>query len=335
MTTGRTTDVEQRAGELAERVDDLQRTIGRRIVGQTTLVRDVLIAVFAGGHVLLEGLPGLGKTRLVRTLGTALGLETGRIQFTPDLMPSDVTGTRIVDESGDRLSFRFQRGPVFTNLLLADEINRTTPRTQSAMLEAMQEGAVTVAEQTHELPRPFHVIATQNPIELEGTYPLPEAQLDRFLSHLVVEMPALDDLVAVLDQTTKSEEPDVRPVLSREQVLEIQALARQVICGDHLLRYVATLLRITHPRDENADERTRRFVRYGASPRAGQAVVLTAKVRALLDRRPSVSRADLDAGMLAALRHRIVLGFEAEAEGVQVADLIDGWRRQAQATLPG
>ena len=328
-----TDSVEQRAGELAERVQELRAEIGRAIIGQEALIEDVLTAIFAGGHVLLEGLPGLGKTKLVTVLGEVLGLDTGRIQFTPDLMPSDVTGTRIVDDRADRLDFRFQKGPVFANLLLADEINRTSPKTQSALLEAMQEGTVTVGNDTHALPQPFHVIATQNPIELEGTYPLPEAQLDRFLSFLTTNMPSVDNLVAILDQTTRRHVASTQSVLHREEILEIQGLARDILCGDHLLRYVATLVRASHPQDPSTSEETRRFVRYGASPRAAQAIILTAKVRALLGRRPAVSKLDIDAGLSQALTHRVVLGFEAESEGVTMADLIGSWRELAESSL--
>jgi MoxR-like ATPase len=322
--------LERRATEAAGRMRELRAEVARVILGQDALVTELAVALLAGGHVLLEGLPGLGKTRLVKCLAGTLGLSFSRIQFTPDLMPADVTGTRIVDDRGERLEFRFQRGPVFANLVLADEINRATPKTQSALLEAMQEHTVTAGGETHVLPEPFAVIATQNPIELEGTYPLPEAQLDRFLFKLIVRAPGVDQLVRVLDATTGANEPSLRKVLGGDEVSEYQSLARQVICGVHLLRFVAELLRATDPADAGASDRTRRFVRYGASPRGGQAIVLAAKVRALLDARPSVSREDLMASALPALRHRVVLSLEADAEGVAVQDLLPEWERAAE-----
>jgi MoxR-like ATPase len=322
-------DVETRAKALVTRIGVLREELGRAVLGQDALIEDLLTAVLAGGHVLLEGLPGLGKTLLVKSLASCLGLQFTRIQFTPDLMPADVTGTRVLDERGSERSFRFQRGPVFGNLVLADEINRATPKTQSALLEAMQEGSVTIGGETHALPKPFLVVATQNPIELEGTYPLPEAQLDRFLFKLLVENPAVDDLVRILGTTTAAETVTLRTVLSGAEVAEFQQIARSVLCGEHLLRYVAELLAASRPDAADADEGTRRLVRYGASPRAGQAMVLAAKVRALTDGRPSVAREDVDGVMLAALRHRVVLTFEAETEGRGVAELLPAWQRIA------
>ncbi len=316
--------IQDRAEHLVSRVRTLHEELGRCVIGQEALIDDLLVALFAGGHVLLEGLPGLGKTLLVRALAHGLGVEFGRIQFTPDLMPADVLGTRIIDDTSDGLEFRFERGPVFTNLLLADEINRTTPKTQSALLEAMQEHRVTLGDTTHVLPPPFCVVATQNPIELEGTYPLPEAQLDRFLFKLVVGTPAVDDMVEILGATTAEQREMPSAVLSAAEVCELQALARRVLCGGHLLRFVAELLNATQP-NENADADTTRYVRYGASPRAGQAIVLSAKVRALCDGRPSVSREDLEASLLPALRHRIVLTFDAEADGRTVDALLPNW----------
>ncbi len=320
---------ETRIRELAARVQSLREAVGARILGQRTLIEDTLVAVLAGGHVLLEGLPGLGKTSLVHAISAGLGLDTQRIQFTPDLMPADITGTRIVEEHGGRMEFRFQQGPLFAHLVLADEINRGTPKTQSALLEAMQEGSVTVGQESHRLPKPFAVVATQNPIELEGTFPLPEAQLDRFLYHLVVEKPPVDDLVAILASTTGRTEEPVQPVLDAATVSEIQSLAREILCADHLLRYVAELVHATDPDAERASPETRRLVRYGASPRAAQSIVLTAKVRALLDARPSVDRSDLDRSLLPALRHRVVLTFEADAENLHVADLLPAWKAGA------
>lgn len=314
----------ERSLELAGRIRDLSAELNRVILGQDELIADLLIGLLAGGHVLLEGLPGLGKTRLVQCLAAGLGLQPSRVQFTPDLMPADVTGTRIVDDRGRERVFRFEPGPIFGNIVLADEINRATPRTQSALLEAMQEGAVTVAGERHALPRPFAVIATQNPIELEGTYPLPEAQLDRFLFKLEVRTPDVDAMVKILAATTSGAQTPVAAALTGEECVEFQGLARQVVCGDHLLRYVAEVLEASHP-ERSADEATRRLVRYGASARAGQAVILGAKVRALLDGRPSIQQADIDACLVPALRHRIVLTFEAEAEGASVAELVPAW----------
>jgi MoxR-like ATPase len=317
--------LQERAQDLAARVTVLREEIGRAVLGQSRLVEDLVVAVLAGGHVLLEGLPGLGKTLLVKSLAHCLGLHFARIQFTPDLMPADITGTRIVEETETGRQFRFQQGPLFANLVLADEINRATPKTQSALLEAMQESSVTVGSQTHLLPAPFAVVATQNPIELEGTYPLPEAQLDRFMFKLVVSPPGVDELVLVLRGTTGAESPQLRPVMSGEELVEFRGISRQVICGEHLLRLLAELISATRPDRADADDGTRRFVRYGASPRAGQAVVLTAKVRALLDGRAHVAREDLRAALLPALRHRVVLSFEADAEGVTVDDMVESW----------
>ncbi len=321
--------LERRAKALAQQAATLRAQVGKVILGQDALIADLLTAVLAGGHVLLEGLPGLGKTRLVKTLAESLGLSFARVQFTPDLMPADVTGTRVVDDHGGALRFRFERGPIFANMVLADEINRATPKTQSALLEAMQETQVTAGGETHALPRPFTVIATQNPIELEGTFPLPEAQLDRFLYKLVVATPGVDDLVRVLGATTTNEACDLAPVMSGDEVIELHTLAREVLCGDHLLRFVAEVLRASDPTAQDAEAETRRFVRYGASPRGGQAMVLAAKVAALLDGRPHVSRADLERAALPALRHRVVLSFEADAENVRVEALVRGWLERA------
>jgi MoxR-like ATPase len=317
--------VEARAKQLVRRFAVLREELGRSLLGQDELIEDLLTALLAGGHVLLEGLPGLGKTLLVKSLAKCLGLQFSRVQFTPDLMPADITGTRIVDHHGERLDFRFQKGPLFANLVLADEVNRTTPKTQSALLEAMQEGSVTVADRTHPLPRPFTVVATQNPIELEGTYPLPEAQIDRFLFHLVVRSPGVEDLVTILSSTTGEQSAQLREILSGAEVLEFQQLVRQVLCGAHLVRFVAELLVETNPQRAGASADTRRLVRYGASPRAGQAIILAAKARALCAGRPSVELADIEHCLLPALRHRVVMTFEAEAEGQHVENLLPGW----------
>jgi len=324
--------LQARAVELVERVQALRKELAKVFIGHQNLVEQLLWAVLAGGHVLLEGLPGLGKTMLVNSLARCMGLSFSRIQFTPDLMPADITGTRIIEEHDGHRQFRFQKGPLFANLVLADEINRATPKTQSALLQAMQEGSVTVGHDTHQLVRPFNVIATQNPIELEGTYPLPEAQLDRFLFKLLIDIPPEDDLVKILDSTTGEAPAQLTTVMSGEEVVEFQSLARQILCGEHLLKWVAVLVRATHP-DVDGDEATRRFVRYGASPRAGQAMVLAAKVRALLQARPCVAREDLEATLVPSLGHRLVLSFEAETEGIGIRELLEGWSRRADAAL--
>ncbi|MBI5852325.1 MAG: AAA family ATPase [Planctomycetes bacterium] len=308
----------------AARVATLRERIGRVVIGQDALVGELVIGVLAGGHVLIEGLPGLGKTKLAHALAAGLGLRFSRIQFTPDLMPADVTGTRIVEQDERGLGFRFQPGPLFANFVLADEINRATPKTQSALLEAMQEGSVTVGERTHPLPRPFCVVATQNPIELEGTFPLPEAQLDRFLFKLTVDRPS------VVAATTGAAEANVEPVFSADELVELQATSRRILCGEHLLRFVAELIRATDPQDPEAGDATRSNLRFGASPRAAQSIVLGAKVRALLDARPVVERGDVEACALAALRHRVHWTFEATAEERRVEDLLPGWVEAAR-----
>ncbi len=300
-------------------VDRLLAEVGRRIVGQRDVAGAVTSALFAGGHVLLEGVPGLGKTLLVRTLAEALDLSFSRIQFTPDLMPADVLGTNLIVEAGapgqTSRRFEFQRGPIFAHVLLADEINRATPKTQSALLEAMQEQSVTVGKQTYELPPPFFVLATQNPIEMEGTYPLPEAQLDRFTFKLRVDPPGRDELHGILDRTTGSAEPAVRPVLGRERLLEMRALVRQVPVARPVQDYAVRLIEATHPARSAVTE-VKRFVRYGSSPRGAQAVILAAKIEALRDGRFAPSFADVRKVALPALRHRVLLNFDGEAEGV-------------------
>jgi MoxR-like ATPase len=315
----------QRALTLTAKVGDLRKALNQQVIGQSELIEHLLIGILAGGHVLLEGLPGLGKTLLVRMLGNGLGLEFSRIQFTPDLMPADVTGTLVVDEQDGKRTFRFQKGPVFAGLVLADEINRATPKTQSALLEAMQEGTVTTAGESHRLPEPFHVIATQNPIELEGTYPLPEAQLDRFLFKLEVKTPTVEAMVQILAGTTSTAATVSRPLMTAAELRELQGLVREVLCGTHLVRLVAEILAETHPQSNTASDRTRRFVRFGASARAGQAIILGAKARALMAARPAVTREDIDACLLPALRHRVLLGYEAEAASISAQDLVQEW----------
>ena len=302
----------------------IEAQVGRVIVGQRALIRQALITMLAGGNALLEGVPGLGKTMLVRTLAEAVDCSFARIQFTPDLMPADIVGTNLVveDETGRR-RFQFEAGPIFANLVLADEINRATPKTQSAMLEAMQEHSVTVAKVTRPLPEPFFVLATQNPLEMEGTYPLPEAQLDRFFFKIEVPYPDVDDLVEIANRTTGAEIPHAEAVADAGTILQMQALARRVPIASHVTAYAARLVRATHPDDESAPEAVRRYVRYGASPRGMQALILAGKIIALLDGRYNVALDDLRAAALPALRHRLILNFEAQAEGV-AADTVIG-----------
>jgi MoxR-like ATPase len=304
-------------------VDGLKAEVGRVIVGLDDVVENTLIALLAGGHVLLEGVPGLGKTLLVRTLSEALDLKFSRIQFTPDLMPADITGTTVLWEkpSGER-EFQFQPGPVFANVILADEINRATPKTQSAMLEAMQEHSVTVAGASRRLDEPFLVFATQNPIEMEGTYPLPEAQLDRFLFKVLVSFPSLGELHEIMNRTTGRTIPHAATVATKEEILALCQVARQVSVAEHVQDFALRLVLATHPESDLAPESVKRFVRYGASPRGGQALVLSGKVRALMDHRYHVSIDDLRASALASLRHRLVLNFEGRAEGVEPDALI-------------
>jgi MoxR-like ATPase len=303
-------------------VDRLLAEIARRIVGQADIAGAVTSALLAGGHVLLEGVPGLGKTLLVRTLAEALDLSFSRVQFTPDLMPADVLGTNLIVEAAGQRRFEFQRGPLFAHVVLADEINRATPKTQSALLEAMQEQSVTVGKQTYPLPPPFFVLATQNPIEMEGTYPLPEAQLDRFTFKLRVEPPARDELHAILERTTGSDEPAVRPVLGRERLLEMRALVRQVPVARPVQDYAVRLVEATHPSRSSIAE-VKRFVRYGSSPRGAQALMLAAKIEALRDGRFAPSFADIRRIALPALRHRVLLNFDGEAEGVTADAVVE------------
>jgi MoxR-like ATPase len=302
----------------------LRNEMSKVIVGQREILDDTLIALVAGGHVLLEGVPGLGKTLLVRTLADALHLTFHRIQFTPDLMPADLIGTNIVAETTDgRKVFEFQRGPIFANVLLADEINRATPKTQSALLESMQEHSVTVAGHTHRLSEPFFVMATQNPLEMEGTYPLPEAQLDRFFCKLLVKYPASRDLEIILDRTTESIDPKVEPVLSGERIVAMSRIARQIPVAPEVRRYGIGIVLATHPEQELATERTRKYVRYGASPRGVQAMILGAKIKAILDDRYHVARDDIRAMALPVLRHRLILNFEGQAEGINTDTVIE------------
>jgi MoxR-like ATPase len=299
----------------------IEAEVGRVIVGQADLVRQTVICLLAGGHALLEGVPGLGKTLLVRTIADAVACSFSRIQFTPDLMPADIIGTNILVEEGGSRVFRFQQGPIFANLVLADEINRATPKTQSALLEAMQEHQVSVARARYPLDEPFFVLATQNPLEMEGTYPLPEAQLDRFMFKVHVPFPTEEDMALILERTTGSDRPAASVAASAADVLAMQRLARAVQIAPHVTAYAVAVLAATHPDQPRAPELVREYVRYGGSPRGAQALVAGAKVRALLDGRYNVAVDDLRAIAMPALRHRIILNFEGEAEGI-TADAI-------------
>lgn len=312
-----------------ELATSIQQEIERVIVGQREVVNEVLIALFAGGHVLLEGVPGLGKTRLVRTIGECLDLSFSRVQFTPDLMPADITGTNILNETEQgRRIFTFEPGPIFANIVLADEINRATPKTQSALLEAMQEGTVTVANHVHPLPRPFFVMATQNPVEMEGTYPLPEAQLDRFFFKIVVPFPSAEDLSEIVTRTINSDEPVLNRVATADTVAQMSRTAREVPIAHSVLDYAIRLVMASHPDNEGSPGLVRQYVRYGASPRGAQTIVLAAKLRALLDGRANVAYDDIREVALPALRHRIVLNFDAEANDVSADAVV---RRLAEA----
>jgi MoxR-like ATPase len=309
---------------IREKVTIIRREIGKVIVGQDRVLDEVLIAIFAGGHVLLEGVPGLGKTRLVRTIGDVMDLSFSRVQFTPDLMPADITGTNILAEAPDgRRQFAFERGPIFANIVLADEINRATPKTQSSLLEAMQEGTVTVANQVHHLPQPFFVLATQNPVEMEGTYPLPEAQLDRFFFKVEVPFPSAEELATIVTRTVGSVSMSTSPVMSGLDVMQIAETARHVPLAHSVLDYAIRVVMATHPTDPGAPGLVKQYVRYGASPRGAQTVVMAARLRALLDGRANVAYDDIRAMAKPALRHRIVLNFDAEANDMSTNQIID------------
>lgn len=317
-----------------ETANAIELQVSRVIVGQREIVRQTLITLLAGGNALLEGVPGLGKTMLVRTMAQVLDCKFSRIQFTPDLMPADIVGTNILveDENGAR-RFQFETGPVFANLVLADEINRATPKTQSALLEAMQEHSVTVAKTTHRMTEPFFVLATQNPLEMEGTYPLPEAQLDRFFFKLNVTFPTAQELVAIADRTTGQDMPAAEPVANGITICEMQQLARGVPIAPHVTEAAAQLIHSTHPDNAGAPELVKRYVKWGSSPRGMQAIILAGKITALLDGRYNASRDDLRAVAPPALRHRLILNFEAQAEGVTTDQVVAELVGQVLGTL--
>jgi MoxR-like ATPase len=316
-------NTEQQIASFRQTFTALRDEIGKVIVGHSEIVDGTLIAIFAGGHVLLEGVPGLGKTLLVRTLSEVLDLSFNRIQFTPDLMPADILGTNMVMETGDgRREFQFQRGPVFAHLILADEINRATPKTQSAMLEAMQEKSVTAGGQIRKLAEPFFVLATQNPIDQEGTYPLPEAQLDRFFFKLVVGYPNAADLMEVITRTTENQRATVTKIVDGASLMELQQLVRQVPVASHVKDYAVRLVLATHPKTDTAAAITNQYLRFGSSPRGAQCLILGGKVRALTEGRFNVGFEDIHAVATAALRHRLILNFEAEAEGITTDHII-------------
>lgn len=316
------TSLENAVTSFQEDYAELRNEIAKAVVGHDEIVEGVLICLFAGGHALLEGVPGLGKTLLIRTLSDALHLQFARIQFTPDLMPADITGTTVVVESDEGRAFQFRKGPLFAQMVLADEINRATPKTQSALLEAMQEQSVTVGGETHLLDRPFFVMATQNPIEQEGTYPLPEAQLDRFFFKLHVGYSGRSDLMKIIDRTTSGQSPDVQRVLDTEKIISYQQVVREVSISNEVQDYAVRIVLATHPDEQLATPKVQSFLRFGASPRAAQTLVLAGKVRALLAGRKEVQVEDIRDIVLPALRHRCILNFEAEAEAISCDDIL-------------
>ncbi|MHC4607087.1 MAG: AAA family ATPase [Planctomycetota bacterium] len=314
--------VEEKAKLFRDNIEKLEAEISKVIVGHEAVIRQVVTTILAGGHALLEGVPGIGKTLLVRTVSQCLNLKFSRIQFTPDLMPADILGTNIVvEDAAGRKHFEFQAGPIFGNIILADEINRATPKTQSAMLEVMQEKGISVSGKRYQLDEPFFVLATQNPIEMEGTYPLPEAQVDRFFFKIEVAPPHLKDLLKIVDRTTGTEEGEPAAVLSGADIMEMRALAREVPIASHVSEFAARLVLATHPTPQGS-EVARRYLRYGSSPRGAQSLVLAGKIMALTKGRYNVAFSDIREAALPALRHRLILNFEAEAEGVQADEIV-------------
>jgi MoxR-like ATPase len=322
---------ENEIADLVAKVGHLKSSMGQVIIGQKDVIELLVTCLLAGGHALVEGVPGLGKTLLVKSLAQATDMQFRRVQFTPDLMPSDIVGTEILeeDQATRQRVFRFQQGPVFTQVLLADEINRAPPKTQSALLEAMQERSVTFAGQTHKLPKPFFVLATQNPIEQAGTYPLPEAQLDRFLLRIDVGYPTEEEEIAMVGATTHAGLPDADPAMTLETLLRLQQLVRDIEIADPMLRYATRLVRATRPSDSPV-EAIRKHIGWGAGPRAGQALVLASKARALMHGRLAVTRHDIAAMLLPVLAHRVLRNFEAEADGIAIADVLAALRSEVR-----
>ena len=316
-------EIMQKMQKTNQAIQKLKEEIALRMVGQKEVIEYVIICLIADGQVLLEGVPGLGKTMLVRTLAEALDCHFSRIQFTPDLMPGDILGTTMIieDEKGNK-EFQFQKGPVFTNILLADEINRATPKTQAALLEAMQEKSVTIGNTTHQLEAPFFVLATQNPLEMEGTYPLPEAQLDRFLFKVNVPFPTKDELHEILERTTANKQQKINPVLDKSKIIELRKFARDIPVAKHVTDYALKIVLATHPELPEATPMVKQYLRFGASPRGAQAIILSAKILAMLDNRLNVSFDDIQKTALPALRHRCILNFEGEAENIATDDII-------------
>ncbi|WP_102401757.1 AAA family ATPase [Haloimpatiens massiliensis] len=313
---------EVRLKEIVDKINKVKEEISKGIIGQSAVIDQVMIGILAGGNILLEGLPGLGKTQLVKTISRVMNLSFSRIQFTPDLMPSDVTGTDIIIKDQGGSKFQYKKGPIFANLVLADEINRATPKTQSALLEAMQEGTVTVGRSSYELPQPFMVLATQNPIEMEGTYPLPEAQLDRFLFKTNVEFPNLQELSSIVDITVTNEKVQLENVIDGEGILEIRKVAREIPIASSVKDFALKIILSTHPEGENSPEVAKKYIRYGSSPRGAQSLISTAKVRALMNGRYNVSFDDIKYVSYPVLRHRILLNFEALSEGITTEQII-------------
>lgn len=314
---------ETKIKDIIDKINVIEEEVSKAIIGQKDIIRQVIIAILAGGNVLLEGSPGLGKTQLVKTLSKVMDLPFSRIQFTPDLMPADVVGTNIImkDKEGNS-AFSFQEGPIFSSLVLADEINRATPKTQSALLEAMQEHTVTVGTKTYKLEEPFMVLATQNPIEMEGTYPLPEAQLDRFLFKLMVPFPTLSELREIMNVTVKNNIVELKNVITGEEILEIRKILREVPMSTSVEEYALKVVLATHPEYENAPEVTKKYIRFGASPRAAQALITTSKIRAIMEGRFNVAFEDIDYVAYPALRHRFFLNFDAMADGIRSEDVL-------------
>ncbi|MDK1032290.1 MAG: MoxR family ATPase [Planctomycetia bacterium] len=317
-------DTEQKVAHFKDTYGRIVDEVKKTIVGHDDVIREVMLCLLCGGHAILEGVPGIGKTLIVRTLADAVGLSFSRIQFTPDLMPADIIGTNIIvkDEQGGT-RFEFQAGPIFGNLVLADEINRATPKTQSALLEAMQECSVSVARVTHTLEQPFLVLATENPIEMEGTYPLPEAQLDRFMFKILLQTPALDEITEILERTTGAAQSETSCIAGRDEILDMRRLVREVPVAEGVKQYIGRIVLATHPNETDAAVMTKKYVRYGASPRAGQAMILGAKVLALLNSRYNVAYEDVRAVARPALRHRLILNFQGEAEDIQTDAVVE------------